>query len=239
VFTEFTRTVILVLGVAGVVRAGVVALEDTIPSGSLFLQPPVLTGAAPVFEGGGIVVANAFTAPLTAALYQISVDVEYEDLPSFGVTGTAPMLLTLFADSGDSPGSSIESWIVPLSPSDTKLDDGHCNFSYQRVVGGWRPILALRGSYGSGRYWHRMGAGVRRQSGYRVTRDAERHGHKQWMGPHGAKHGERVQRDRRYGSGTGYLRSQRPRSPLNDSWYASQVGKVNRMKPNQFWDGDY
>jgi hypothetical protein len=120
--TRITRTVILLLGVASAVHAGVITLENTIPSGSLFLQPPVLTGAAPVFgSGGGVVVADAFTAPVTAALYQISVVVEYEDFPSLGVIGTSPMLLTLFADSSNSPGTPIESWIVPLSPSDTSL----------------------------------------------------------------------------------------------------------------------
>jgi hypothetical protein len=122
VFKGMMGALILVLGAAGVVRAGVVTLEDTIPSGPLFLQPPVLTGAAPVLgTGGGVVVANAFTAPLSADLYQISVAVDYEDFPSFGVTGTAPMLLTLFTDSSDSPGTPIESWTVPLSPSDTSL----------------------------------------------------------------------------------------------------------------------
>jgi hypothetical protein len=69
-----TRQLILVLGVASALHAGVITLENTIPSGSLFLQPPVLTGAAPVFgNGGGVVVADAFTAPGSAALYQVSV----------------------------------------------------------------------------------------------------------------------------------------------------------------------
>jgi hypothetical protein len=122
VFTGMTRAVILVLGAASVVRAGVITLEDTIPSGPLFLQPPVLTGAAPVFgSGGGVVVANAFTASFSADLYQISVAVDYEEFPSFGVTGSAPMLLTLFTDGSDSPGMPIESWTVPLSPADTSL----------------------------------------------------------------------------------------------------------------------
>jgi hypothetical protein len=115
------KALILVLGAVSA-YAGVVTLEGTIPSGSLFLQPPVLTGAAPVFgTGGGVVVADAFTAPVSAALFQISVVVEYEDFPQFGVTGTSPMLLTLLTDSGNSPGAAIESWTVPLSPSDTTL----------------------------------------------------------------------------------------------------------------------
>jgi hypothetical protein len=121
-FTGKTRALILVLGTASAVHAGIITLEDTIPSGPLFLQPPVLTGAAPVFGiGGGTVVANAFTPSVSATLYQINVAVDYEDFPSFGVTGRSPMLLTLFTDSGNSPGTTIESWTVPLNPSDTSL----------------------------------------------------------------------------------------------------------------------
>jgi hypothetical protein len=121
-FTGMARAVIIVLATAAACCANIVTLEDTIPSGSLLLQPPVLTGAAPVFgSGGGVVLANAFTAPVSADLYQITLALEYQDFPSFGVTGTAPALLTLFADSGDSPGTQIESWTVPLSPSDTNL----------------------------------------------------------------------------------------------------------------------
>jgi hypothetical protein len=121
-FGKMTSALIVVLGAARVLSAGIITLENTIPSGSLFLQPPVLTGAAPVFgSGGGTVVADGFTAPVTAALFQIAVVVEYEDFPSFGVTGTSPMLLSLLADSGNSPGALIENWTVPLSPSDTTL----------------------------------------------------------------------------------------------------------------------
>jgi hypothetical protein len=121
-FARMARALIVVLGAAGAVRGGVITLEDTIPAGPLFLQPPVLTGAAPVFgSGGGVVVADAFTPLVSADLYQISVAVDYEDFPTFGVTGTAPMLLTLFTDNSDSPGTQIESWTVPLSPSDTSL----------------------------------------------------------------------------------------------------------------------
>jgi hypothetical protein len=117
-----SKTLILALGLSSALTAGIVTLEDTIPSGNLFLQPPVLTGAAPVFgSGGGVVVAEGFTAPVSAALSQISVVVEYEDLPQFGVTGTSPMLLTLFTDSSDSPGTPIESWTVPLSLPGTTL----------------------------------------------------------------------------------------------------------------------
>jgi hypothetical protein len=113
---------LLALGISSAVYAGIVTLENTIPSGNLFLEPPVLTGAAPVFgSGGGVVVADAFIAPVDAALFQISLAVQYEDFPQFGVTGTSPMLLTLFTDSSDSPGTPIESWTVPLSPSDTTL----------------------------------------------------------------------------------------------------------------------
>jgi hypothetical protein len=120
-FTRMTKALVLVLAAAGSGHAALVTLENTIPPGPLFLQPPVLTGAGPVFGTGGTVVADAFTPLVSADLFQISVAVEYEDFPSFGVTGTAPMLLTLFTDSSNSPGSQIESWIVPLSPSDTTL----------------------------------------------------------------------------------------------------------------------
>lgn len=121
-FIGMRCALILVLGAASVAHAATVTLENTIPSGSLFLQPPVLTGAAPVFgSGGGVVVADAFTAPVSADLFQVSVAVEYQDIPPLGVTGRAPMLLTLFTDSSDSPGTAIESWTVPLSPSDTSL----------------------------------------------------------------------------------------------------------------------
>jgi len=120
-FTRMTKALVLVLAAAGASHAAVVTLENTIPPGPLFLQPPVLTGAGPVFGTGGTVVADAFTPLVSANLFQISVAVEYEDFPSFGVTGTAPMLLTLFADSSNSPGTQIESWIVPLSPTDTSL----------------------------------------------------------------------------------------------------------------------
>jgi hypothetical protein len=112
---------ILFSAAIGAAYAGPIVLENTIPSGSLFTQPPVLTGAAPLFGGGGVVVADAFTAPVSAALSQISVVVDYEFFPTFDVTGTSPLLLTLLTDDGDSPGTPIESWIVPLLPSDTSL----------------------------------------------------------------------------------------------------------------------
>jgi hypothetical protein len=68
-----------------------------------------------------VVVADAFTAPVSAALSQINVVVDYEFSPQFGVTGTSPLLLTLLNDNGDSPGTPIESWIVPPLPSDTSM----------------------------------------------------------------------------------------------------------------------
>ena len=111
----------VVFGAASAAHAGVITLENTIPVGPLFLQPPVLTGAAPVFGNGGVVVADAFTPTVSADLFQMSVAVQYEDFPTFGVTATAPMLLTLFTDSSDSPGTPIESWTVPVNPSDTSL----------------------------------------------------------------------------------------------------------------------
>ena len=119
--TRMTTVLILVSGMIGAAYASPILLANTIPSGSLFTQPPVLTGAASLLGGGGVVVADAFTAPVSAALSQISVVVDYEFSPQFGVTGTAPLLLTLLTDNDDSPGTPIESWIVPLLPSDTSL----------------------------------------------------------------------------------------------------------------------
>jgi hypothetical protein len=119
--TRMTTALILISGVIGAAYAGPIVWVNTIPSGNLFLQPPVLTGAAPLFGGGGVVVADAFTAPVSAALSQISVVVDYEFFPQFGVTGTSPLLLTLLTDNGDSPGTPIESWVEPLPPSDTSL----------------------------------------------------------------------------------------------------------------------
>jgi hypothetical protein len=123
----FTRmmTALILLGAVSGVHAGVVTLEDTIPSGPLFLQPPVITGAvlwiSPICSlqspicGYGLVVADAFTPAVSANLYQISVAVAPEDF------GGTDMLLTLLTDSGDSPGTQIESWTVPLSTFDTSL----------------------------------------------------------------------------------------------------------------------
>jgi hypothetical protein len=111
-FTRMMTALIVVLAGASAVQAGVITLVDTIPSGNLWLQPPVLTTSA---------FANAFTPSISAMLYQVSVVVEYEDIPQFGLTGRSPMLLTLLGDSGNSPGAPIESWTVSLSPSDTSL----------------------------------------------------------------------------------------------------------------------
>src|SRR5580704_12288425 len=98
-FARLMSASVFLVGAASALHAGVITLENTIPAGPLFLQPPVLTGAAPVFgSGGGVVVADAFTPTVSADLFQISVAVDYEDFPTFGVTGTAPMLLTLFSD---------------------------------------------------------------------------------------------------------------------------------------------
>src|ERR1700727_2335408 len=105
--TRMTTALVLILGVVGAAYAGPIVLENTIPSGSLFTQPPVLTGAAPLLGGGGGVVADAFTAPVSAALSQISVVVDYEFSPQFGVTGPSPLLLTFLTDNGDSPGTPI------------------------------------------------------------------------------------------------------------------------------------
>jgi uncharacterized protein (TIGR03437 family) len=120
--TTRAAALILLLSAVKAAHAAVVTLESTIPSGNLSLQPPVLTGAASLFgSGGGVVLANAFTSPVNAALYQISVVVEFQPFPQSGVTGASPMLLTLLTDNNDSPGTPIESWTVPLSPSDLSL----------------------------------------------------------------------------------------------------------------------
>jgi hypothetical protein len=115
---RLARALLLVIGAGTAVHAGVITLEDTL---SVSQQPPLLTGAGALFGNGGVVVADAFTAPVSATLFQIAVDIQYiTTLP--GVTGTSPMLLSLFADNSNSPGSLIESWTVPLSPpSDTTL----------------------------------------------------------------------------------------------------------------------
>jgi hypothetical protein len=118
---RITIALILVSGVIGAAYAAPIVLENTIPSGNLFTQPPVLTGAALLLGGGGVVVADAFIASVSAALSQISVVVDYESLPQFGVTGTSPLLLTLLTNNGDSPGTPIESWTMPLLPSTTSL----------------------------------------------------------------------------------------------------------------------
>lgn len=121
-FIKLTKALVLLIAAISASHAAVITLVNTIPSGNLFLQPSVLTGAAPVFgPGGGVVVAEGFTSPVSATLSQISVAVEYEDLAFAGVMGRSPMLLTLFSDSGNSPGTPIESWTVPLSPSATSL----------------------------------------------------------------------------------------------------------------------
>jgi len=119
--TRMISVLMLALGATGVTHADMVTLEDTIASDP-FHQTTVLTGGAPVFgSGGGVVLANGFTVPVNAELYQIAVVVTYEDFPSFGVTGRSPMLLTLFNDSSNSPGKPIEAWTVHLSSSDTSL----------------------------------------------------------------------------------------------------------------------
>lgn len=115
-----TRALILILGTVGAMQADsdTVTLVDTIPTNPLFLfpQPPLLTGAAPVFGGALVVGSSPFTAPVSADLNQISVVVDYEYFPALDVTGMSPMLLTLSTDSGNSPGTSLENWTVPLNP---------------------------------------------------------------------------------------------------------------------------
>jgi hypothetical protein len=68
-----------------------------------------------------VVLADAFTAPANAKLLQVSVVIDYEFFPGDEVLGTSPMLLTLLSDNHDSPGTPIESWMVPFNPSDVNL----------------------------------------------------------------------------------------------------------------------
>jgi hypothetical protein len=116
------RVFSLTLTAAALLPADVISIENTIPNGNLFLQPPELTGAAPVFGlTEGVVLADAFTAPTNAKLFQVSVVINYEFFPAAKVVGTSPMLLTLLGDNHDSPGAPIESWMVPFSPADVNL----------------------------------------------------------------------------------------------------------------------
>jgi hypothetical protein len=113
---------ILILGAVYSLHAATIELVNTIPNGSLFLQPPVATfGAGSALFGAGSGLADGFIAPTTVALNQISLAVAYEDFAEFGYTGRSPMSLTLLDDNGNSPGTIIESWIVPLNPADTNL----------------------------------------------------------------------------------------------------------------------
>lgn len=119
---RFMLALVVALGVVNTLQAAVITLVNTIPAGNLFQQPPLLTGAAPVFgTGGGVVAADAFTSPVSADLDQVSVVIQYEDFLQFGVTGRSPMLLTLLTDNRNSPGAPIESWTVALNPADTSL----------------------------------------------------------------------------------------------------------------------
>jgi hypothetical protein len=47
-FTKLTTALVLLIAAVSASHAAVITLVNTIPSGNLFLQPPVLTGAAPV-----------------------------------------------------------------------------------------------------------------------------------------------------------------------------------------------
>ena len=134
-------SLILLLAASIDIHANLITLENTIPSGNLFLQPPAVTGAAPLFgSAGGVVIADGFTVPATATLNQISVVVEYEDFSSVGVTGRSPMLLSLLSDSNNSPGLPIENWIVDLSPADT-------NLTIVTVTSAIKPLLVSGNQY--------------------------------------------------------------------------------------------
>jgi hypothetical protein len=140
--TKTMGILILALAAANLVQAGVITLVDTIPSGDLFLQPPILTGGGDAFgaSGAGKVLADGFTVPISAKLDQISVVVDYWNLP--GATGGSPMLLTLLTDSGDSPDIPIESWTVPLNPTDTEP-----NLAIVTVTSGSQALLLAGEQY--------------------------------------------------------------------------------------------
>ena len=109
------RLAILIFGAAYALQGATITLVNTIPNGNLFLQPPVAT------FGGAAGLADGFIAPATVALSQISLAVAYMNIPDLGYTGRSPMSLTLLGDKGNSPGTPIESWIVPLDPAGTNL----------------------------------------------------------------------------------------------------------------------
>lgn len=100
------------------VPAGAETIINTIPTGNLFLQPPVATGAGVFFGDGGIVLADAFTPTFDATVDQISVVAQY--IP-FLAPGTSPVSLTLLSDSGNSPGSVLESYVATLDLSNPLL----------------------------------------------------------------------------------------------------------------------
>jgi hypothetical protein len=104
--------------VAGISCSASTLLFNTIPSGNLFLQPPVATGAGVFFGNGGLVLANAFTVSNTSTLDQVSVVAQ--SLP-FLAPGSSPLSLTLLSDSGDSPGAVLESFVGTLDPSNPNL----------------------------------------------------------------------------------------------------------------------
>jgi hypothetical protein len=93
-------------------------LINTIPSGPLFLQPPVATGAGSFFGNEGLVLADAFISPIDAAVDEIRVVAQY--VP-FLAPGTSPLSLSLLSDTGNSPGSVLESYVGALDLSNPDL----------------------------------------------------------------------------------------------------------------------
>ena len=115
-YRRMSKASVLVFAILNAAHAQVVTLVNTIPTGNLAGQPPALTGAVPIFGGGGQVIADAFPMEVTATLDQVTVAVQYLPLPT-GL-GTSPMLLTILNDNNNSPGTPIESWTVPFSPAE-------------------------------------------------------------------------------------------------------------------------
>jgi hypothetical protein len=119
-YIQMSKASVLVFAILNAAHAQQEALlVNTFPPSNLAGRPPALTGAVPISGGGGQVIADAFPVEVTATLDQVIVAVQYLPLPS-GL-GTSPMLVTILNDNNNSPGTPMESWTVPFSPSETNL----------------------------------------------------------------------------------------------------------------------
>ena len=68
-FAKTMGMLIVAVASANLAQASVITLVDTIPSGSLFLQPPVLTGGGDAFGGSsaGSVLAQSVRTSIRSA----------------------------------------------------------------------------------------------------------------------------------------------------------------------------